>query len=91
MIITQSPTFYKFVKKIDKNFKSELDNQIKKIAADPLIGEQKQGDLQDIRILKFKFSNTLYLVAYRHFEEKIQLIMINTHENFYRNLKNYIK
>jgi len=91
MKIFQSPTFYRFVKKIEKRFKAEIDKQVKIIEADPEIGEQKKGDLQEIRVQKFKFSNCLYLIAYRVFDEEIELVMISTHENFYRDLKKYIK
>ena len=89
MKIFQSPTFYRFVKKIEKRFKAEIDKQVKIIEADPEIGEQKKGDLQEIRVQKFKFSNCLYLIAYRVFDEEIELVMISTHENFYRDLKKY--
>ena len=91
MKIFQSPTFLKFVKKIEKKFKLEIDKQVKLISENPEIGEQKKGDLQEVWVQKFKFSNCLYLIAYRIFEEDLQLIMIGTHENFYRDLKKYIK
>ena len=91
MKIIQSPTFYKFVKKVDKQFKLEIDNQVKSISQNLSIGDQKKGDLQEVRVLKFKFSSCLYLLAYRIQDEDIQLIMIGTHENFYRDLKHYIK
>jgi len=91
MKIFQSPTFFRFVKKIEKKFKTEIDKQIKLISDNPEIGEQKKGDLQEIRVQKFKFSNCLYLIAYRILDKELQLVMISTHENFYRDLKKYIK
>ena len=91
MKIFQSPTFFKFVKKLEKKFKAEIDKQVKIVAENPEIGEQKRGDLQDVRVQKFKFANCLYLLAYRISGEELQLIMIATHENFYRDLKKYIK
>jgi mRNA-degrading endonuclease RelE of RelBE toxin-antitoxin system len=91
MKIYQSPTFFKFIKKVDKKFKAEIDSQVRLIAEKPEIGEQKKGDLLEIRVHKFKFLNCLYLLAYKHIEDEIQLVMLSTHENFYRNLKKYIK
>ncbi len=91
MKIYQSPTFFKFVKKVEKKFKTEIDKQIKNISGDPEIGETKNGDLSEIRVHKFKFSSCLYLVAYRILDEDLELVMISTHENFYRDLKKYIK
>ena len=91
MKIFQSPTFFRYVKKVDKKFKAEIDSQVRLIAENPDIGEQKKGDLQEVRVHKFKFSNSLYLIAYRHDDDEIQLVMLSTHENFYRDLKNYIK
>jgi mRNA-degrading endonuclease RelE of RelBE toxin-antitoxin system len=91
MKIFQSPTFFRFIKKADKKFKAEIDSQVRMIMENPEIGEQKRGDLQAIRVHKFRFLNCLYLLAYKHIEDEIQLVMISTHENFYRNLKKYIR
>ena len=91
MKIYQSPTFFKFIKKVDKKFKAKIDSQVRIIAENPEIGEQKKGDLQEIRVHKFKFLNCLYLLAYKYIDDEIQLVMLSTHENFYRKLKKYIK
>ena len=91
MKVTQSPSFYRFIKKIDKKFKAEIDKQIHAIIATPSIGEEKKGDLQGVLIHKFKHLKTLYLIAYRNTTNELQLVMIGTHENFYRDLKGYIK
>ena len=91
MKIIQSPTFHRFAKKVEKKFKAEIDNQIRQIIEDPSGGEEKRGDLQGVRVHKFKFLKTLYLIAYRIVKSELQLVMIATHENFYRDLKGYIK
>lgn len=91
MRIFQSPSFLRFAKKLDKKFKAELDKQIKTIISDPLVGEQKKGDLREIRVHKFKHANCLYLIADLAKDDEIDLVMMSTHENFYRDLKNYIK
>jgi mRNA interferase RelE/StbE len=87
----QSPTFARYIKKIDNKFKAEIDNQVRLIAETPEPGGQREGDLQEIRVHKFKFSNCLYLLAYKHEDDEIYLAMLSAHENFYRTLKNYIK
>jgi len=91
MNIFQSPTFFRYLKKVDFKFKTEIDKQVLLISKNPNIGEQKKGDLNEVRIHKFKHSNCLYLLAYRFVDDELQLIMIGTHENFYRDLKKYIK
>ena len=91
MKIIQSSSFARKVKKLHKQDKKELDNLIRKIIKSPLIGEEKRGDLKGILIYKFKLQNTKYLLAYRKKSDCIELIMIGPHENYYKNLKTYIK
>jgi mRNA interferase RelE/StbE len=91
MRIYQSSSFAKTVKKFEKKQKFELDCEIKKIIQDPLIGSEKKGDLRGVYVLKFKIQSTLYLLSYRMLGEDIELIMIGPHENFYRDLKSYLK
>jgi hypothetical protein len=91
MKIIQSPLFARKVKKFHKEEKLELDQIIKKLVKDPTIGEEKRGDLKDIFIYKFKIKATQYLLAYRFTEELLELITIGPHENYYRDLKTYLK
>lgn len=91
MKIIQSPLFARKVKKFHKDQKLQLDKVIKKLVIDPTIGEEKRGDLKDIFIFKFKMKTTQYLLAYRFTEEILELITIGPHENYYRDLKIYLK
>ncbi|MFW5854656.1 MAG: type II toxin-antitoxin system RelE/ParE family toxin [Thermodesulfobacteriota bacterium] len=91
MKVFQSRSFERKVKKFSKTQKLELDEQIKRIVEDPSIGTEKKGDLRGIHIHKFKIKTTRYLLAYRIIEENLELIMVGLHENYYRNLKKYIK
>ena len=43
------------------------------------------------KIHKFKIKTTQYLLAYRFADENLELIMIGPHQNYYRDLKKYIK
>lgn len=91
MRVYQSSSFAKTVKKFEKNQKSELDTEIRKVIQDPSIGSEKKGDLRGVFVHKFKIQNTLYLMSYRMLGEDIELIMIGPHENYYRDLKSYLK
>lgn len=91
MKIYQSRSFEKKVKKISKREKKILDQHIRKIADDHSIGEEKRGDLRGIFVHKFKIKTAEYLLAYRMLEGDLELIMIGPHENYYRDLKDYLK
>ncbi|MBI4743650.1 MAG: type II toxin-antitoxin system RelE/ParE family toxin [Actinobacteria bacterium] len=91
MKIYQSGSFEKKVKKISKPEKKILDQEIRKIADNPSIGNEKKGDLREIFVHKFKIKTTQYLLAYRLLGEDLELIMIGPHENYYRDLKHYLK
>jgi mRNA interferase RelE/StbE len=91
MKIYQSRSFEKKVKKMSKVEKDILDKEIYKIAEDPAVGEEKKGDLRGVFVYKFKIKTTQYLLAYRKAERDLELIMLGPHENYYRDLKQYLK
>lgn len=91
MNIFQSRSFGQKVKKMSKPDKAALDEEIRKIVKDPTIGEEKKGDLRGVFVHKFKIKSTNYLLAYRVVHENVELIMVGPHENYYRDLKNYLK
>ena len=91
MKIYQSRTFENKVKKLSKQEKELLDDEIKKIAENPLIGEEKKGDLKAVYVHKFKIKSLQYLLSYRKIKSDMELIMIGPHENYYKELKSYLK
>ena len=91
MKILQSRQFERKVKKFTKQEKKSLDKQILKIADNLAIGSEKKGDLRGVYVHKFKIKHTQYLLSYRFAEENLELIMIGPHENYYRDLKSYLK
>ncbi len=91
MKIYQSRSFEKKVKRMPKREKDILDHEIKNIAVNPPIGDEKKGDLKGIFVHKFKIKTAEYLLAYRMVGEDLELIMIGPHENYYRDLKHYLK
>ena len=91
MKIYQSMSFEKKVKKMSKTEKDSLDQEIRKIAEAPNIGEEKKGDLREIFVHKFKIKTAQYLLAYRKIGRDLELVMIGQHENYYRDLKRNLK
>jgi len=91
MAIYQSKSFAQKVKKMRKPEKEILDQEVRKIAQNPSIGEEKKGDLTGVFVHKFKTETTQYLLAYRKTGEDLELVMIGPHENYYRDLKQYLK
>ncbi len=90
--VLQTPSFKRAVKKLHNNQKLELDKAIKKVIADPLLGEPKKGDLSFMRVYKFKMVKQLTLLGYSYEDGAIilELIALGTHENFYRDIKNLL-
>jgi mRNA-degrading endonuclease RelE of RelBE toxin-antitoxin system len=89
--VVQSSLFSRQKKKLHRNQIRILDEEIRKIIEDPKIGEQKKGDLKEIWVHKFKSASQLFLLAYQWDSKKRYLIAIHPHENFYRDLKKYLK
>ena len=89
MHIVQTLSFKKSIKKFHPNQKKELDKAVKEIVENPLLGEQKKGDLSEVRVYKIKILKTLTLLAYMWEKDReiITLLKISSHENFYRDLK----
>lgn len=89
MQVLQTPTFKKAVKKLHANQKSDLDKAIKSLMKEPLLGEQKKGDLSFLRVHKFKMAKQLTLLGYSYKEDTVilELMALASHENFYREVK----
>lgn len=89
------PPAAKFIKKLkDKNLKSLYQEAIDKIREDHTIGQEKTGDLSGIYGYDIYYNKTNYELAYRveYTDNKIVVvIMAGTRENFYDELKRYMK
>ena len=87
--VVQTPSFKKAVKKLKPNQKQDLDAAVRELIADPMLGEQKKGDLAFLRVYKFKMSKQLTLLGYSYDDGALvlELITLGSHENFYRDLK----
>jgi mRNA interferase RelE/StbE len=91
MKIIQSRSFEQRIKRFNQAQKMVLDAQIRLILENPGIGNEKKGDLIEVYVHKFKIKTIQYLLAYRFNEEQLELIMIGPHQNYYRDLKKYLK
>ena len=91
MDVLYKSTFRRFVKKQARSFQLAIEDETGRIKKEPQIGEEKKGDLSGFRVHKFKFKGQEYLIAYRTENNGLIMYMIDTHENFYRNLKRYIR
>ena len=87
--IKQSNSFKQTIKKLPRQHKTALDEEIKKLMLNPSLGERKKGDLVFLRVHKFKLSNQEVLLGYIYEEDKLILTLLKfgAHENFYRDIK----
>ncbi len=89
MEILQTRQFKQAVKRLNANQKKELDEAIKTIVQNPFVGQQKTGDLDFLRVYKFRINNPLTLLGYSYEERLVTLTLLHlgSHENFYRDIK----
>lgn len=87
--VLQTASFKKAVKKLHQNQKKDLDKAVKEIIENPLLGEQKKGDLSFLRVHKFNMVKQLTLLGYSYEDGTVtlELIALGSHENFYRDIK----
>ena len=87
--VLQTPTFKKVVKKLNTRQKKALEIAVKALVEEPALGERKKGNLAFLRVYKFKMSKQLTLLGYS-FDDgtlTLELLVLGTHENFYRDVK----
>ena len=85
--VIQSNSFVRAYKRLHGNQKDAVDEAVALIVANPTSGEAKKGDLAGVFVFKFDCVNQLYLLAYEYDPQTRVLLLVGTHENFYRNLK----
>lgn len=89
------PPAARFLKKLkDKKLKTLYQEAIDKIREDHTVGTAKAGDLSGIYGYDIFYNKTNYELAYRveYIENQIIVVILaGTRENFYEELKRYIK
>ena len=90
--------FAQYVKKAHKPLQLAIEDAVELVCDSPGIGELKVGDLAGIRVYKFRFNRQEYLVAYRPPGKDsplefliIDFYQVGSHENFYEELKHYLR
>ena len=89
------PPAAKYLKKLkDKKLKALYQDAIDKICKDHMAGEPKTGDLSGVYGYDIYYNKTNYELAYtlEYLEDKVLVvIMAGTRENFYDQLKQYMR
>ena len=85
--VTQSSAFVRGYKKLHQRQKQDVNAAVNAIVANPLAGEPKRGDLAGVYVYKFKSQTQLMLLAYEFDPKTRHLLLLGSHENFYRELK----
>ena len=85
--IKQMPSFKRVYKKLHKQHQKIVNEAILAVVNNPLIGEEKKGDLVGVYVYKFKMHNQEFLLAYEWDPLNRLLLSLGVHENFYRDLK----
>lgn len=90
-----SPQAEKYFRKLkEKPLKKAFQEALVTISEDPYAGSEKKGDLAGFYGWDVYYARTNYEIVYRIYEENGQLVVVvlaGTRENFYEELKRYIK
>lgn len=91
--VQQVPRFRKAKRRLPGPVQDAVDDQVRRIMEDPLLGEPRSGALKGVRVVKFRGGSHQYLLAYRSFphENMIEVVDVGVHKNFYRNLTGYLR
>lgn len=85
--VRQSSLFRRAYKRLHPNQKADVDEAIAEIVNDPAIGKAKKGDLAGVFVHKFNCNGQLTLLAYEYDNDSRMLLLLGSHENFYRDVK----
>ena len=85
--VLEGSGFKRAYKRLHSNQKADVDDAVLAIVADPTLGEAKVGDLAGVFVYKFQCVKQTYLLAYEYDPETRVLLLVGSHENFYRTLK----
>jgi len=90
--------FAQYIKKARKPLQLAIADAVEVVCETPEVGELKVGDLAGVQVYKFRFNRQDYLVAYRAPKKDLPLefliidfYQVGTHENFYDELKQYLR
>ena len=85
--VNQSSVFARAYKKLHLQQKQDVDAAVEVIVSNPLVGVAKRGDLAGVYVYKFKSQSQLVLLAYTFDPQTRHLLLLGSHDNFYREMK----
>jgi len=85
--VLQSAVFKRAYKRLHPNQKADVDDAVADIVKDPTLGVEKKGDLAGVFVHKFKSNGQLTMLAYEYDPGTRLLLLLGSHEKFYRDLK----
>lgn len=85
--VFQTNAFLRAYKRLHNNQKNAVDEAVNAIVRNPELGEAKVGDLAGVFVYKFPCIKQQFLLAYEYDPSTRVLLLVGTHENFYRELK----
>jgi len=83
-----------FKKLREKGLRDAYRAALQRLAEDPYIGQAKRGDLAGLYGYDVRCAGVNYEIAYRVYEEGAPLIVVvlaGSRENFYEQMKRYIR
>lgn len=87
IVVLQMPAFKRVYKKLHDREQELVDEAINMIVSNPLLGEEKKGDLAGVHVVKFPVNSQQMPLAYEWDPGTRILLLLGSHENFYRALK----
>jgi len=90
--VVQAPRFGRAKRRLPATAQLEVDESVKRVVADPLVGEPRVGALKGVRVLKFKVQTLQLLLAYQFDARRnvVEVLDVGPHESFYRELQKYL-
>jgi mRNA-degrading endonuclease RelE of RelBE toxin-antitoxin system len=79
--------FARGYKKLQPKQKQDVNAAVDVIVTDPFVGEPKRGDVAGAYVYKFKSQTQRLLLAYAFDPKTRNLLLLDSHENFFRELK----
>ncbi len=87
LTVRQMPAFKRVYKKLATSDQTVMDEAVRRIVANPEIGEAKKGDLAGVFVHKFPLIRRQMLLAFEWDPKTRVLLLLGSHENFFRDLK----
>ena len=81
------PAFKRAFKKLVASHQGVVSEAVRAIVANPEIGQEKKGDLAGVFVYQFPLNRQQMLLAYEWDPKTRVLLLLGSHENFYRDLK----